>query len=465
MRVHLLGIGGTFMAPLALLARELGLEVSGADRALYPPMSELLAREGIPVAEGYDPAHLEPPPDLVVIGNALSRGNPAVEAVLDRGLPYTSGPAFLAERVLAGRWVLAVAGTHGKTTTTALLAWILEQAGLAPGFLVGGQPLGFPAPSRLGEGPFFVVEADEYDSAFFDKRSKFLHYRPRTLILNNLEHDHADIFPDLAAIETQCHHLLRTVPSNGLVILPEGDEALERVLARGCWTPVERFAADRPPLPGLWTCRQEGERLLLAWDGEVVAEARPSPALAGAHMRHNLLAAVAAARHAGVPPAVAAAALEGFPGVRRRLEHYATVDGIRLYDDFAHHPTAVAATLGALRARLGPGERLVALLEPRSNSMRLGLHRERLAPALEAADLALVLAPPGLPWDVGQALAPLGPRARVFAEAEALAQAAAALARPGDHLVLMSNGSFAGLHRRLEALLRRRAGGPAGEGG
>ncbi len=454
MRVHVLGIGGTFMGALALLARELGLEVEGSDRALYPPMSELLAREGIPVREGYDPAHLDPPPDLVVIGNALSRGNPAVEHVLDRGLPYTSGPAFLAERVLPGRWVLAVAGTHGKTTTAGLLAWILERAGLAPGFLVGGQPLGFPVPARLGGGPFFVVEADEYDSAFFDKRAKFVHYRPRTVVLNNLEHDHADIYPDLAAIETQFHHLVRTVPGNGLLVVPEGDEALGRVLARGCWTPVERFAADRDPLPGLWTCRAEGETLALAWDGREVARARPAPALQGAHQRHNLLAAVAAARHAGVPPAVAARALEDFPGMRRRLELYAELDGVRLYDDFAHHPTAVAATLGALRARLGPGERLVALLEPRSHSMRLGVHRDRLAQALEGADLALVLAPPGLPWDVAEALAPLGKRARTFPTVEALARAAADLARPGDHLVLMSNGAFGGLHRRLEALLR-----------
>ncbi|HHM05222.1 MAG TPA: UDP-N-acetylmuramate:L-alanyl-gamma-D-glutamyl-meso-diaminopimelate ligase [Gammaproteobacteria bacterium] len=457
MHVHLLGVCGTFMGGLALLARELGFEVSGSDAHVYPPMSTLLKQEGIAVQSGYLPSHLSPEPDLVVIGNALSRGNAAVEHVLDRDLPYTSGPAFLADHVLQGRWVLAVAGTHGKTTTSSLLAWILDYAGLKPGFLIGGLPQNFGVSARLGEAPFFVVEADEYDSAFFDKRSKFVHYRPRTAVLNNLEFDHADIFPDLAAIERQFHHLVRTVPGTGLLLAPTGDEALGRVLQQGCWTPVERFAVDATPRDGTWTARllePDGSRFELFWGRE--SQGDVSWTQWGAHNVHNALAAVAAARHAGVPPRQALAALPAFTGVRRRLERRGEARGVTVYDDFAHHPTAVSASVAALRRRVGQAGRIVAILEPRSNTMRMGVHQNSLAAAFAGADEVLIFQPPDLTWDIhGVARSSPAP-AQVFDNVSAIVAAVLASARSGDHVLVMSNGAFGGIHERLlEAL-----GGP-----
>ncbi|GIX22007.1 MAG: UDP-N-acetylmuramate--L-alanyl-gamma-D-glutamyl-meso-2,6-diaminoheptandioate ligase [Gammaproteobacteria bacterium] len=443
--VHIVGVCGTFMAGVARLARALGHTVTGSDRAAYPPMSEQLAAAGIEVWPGYEAAHLDrcgADLDLVIIGNAVSRGNPLVEAVLDRGLPYTSGPQWLAERVLQGRWVLAVAGTHGKTTTSSLVAWLLESAGLAPGFLIGGVPQNFGVSARLGEGPFFVIEADEYDTAFFDKRSKFLHYRPRTLVLNNLEFDHADIFPDLAAIQTQFRHLLRTVPGSGRIIANGADAALAEVLAGGVFTPVETFAEAGRGAD--WEVAAAGPgRIALAhgdWQGE---GDWPWP---GAHNRWNAAAAVAAAAHAGVEPARALAALAGFAGVRRRLEVVGHAAGVTVYDDFAHHPTAVAATLAALRERIGPA-RLLCALERRSNSMRMGVHDGALATVLAGADAAWLCggAPlPGVGW---------------AADPEALREALREVLRPGDHVVLMSNGDFDGLPRRLLAELAAAEGG------
>ena len=467
MRVHILGACGTFMGGVAVLARELGFEVTGSDACVYPPMSELLAAQGIRLHEGYEPGHLQPAPDLVVIGNALSRGNPAVEYVLDRGLPYVSGPEFLARHVLPERWVVAVAGTHGKTTTTALVAWILEAAGLAPGFLIGGAALNFQTSARLGRGPFFVVEADEYDTAFFDKRSKFVHYRPRTLVLNNLEYDHADIFPDLVAIQTQFHHLLRTVPGNGRIILPREDEALAEVVARGCWTPREYFST-RIPLPAeerdatLWHALPAADGGPDAsGDGRVfdvflgrARQGRVQWSLLGGHNMTNALAAVAAARHAGVPPAQAVQALAAFRGVRRRLELRGTARGVSVYDDFAHHPTAIAATLAGLRRRVGDA-RILAVLEPRSHTMRMGVHAARLPAALAAADAVLFYRPPELGFDLEAVAARLGGKARVFARIEEIVDHIVQEAAAGDQVLVMSNGAFGGIHDAiLEALQR-----------
>jgi UDP-N-acetylmuramate: L-alanyl-gamma-D-glutamyl-meso-diaminopimelate ligase len=450
MRVHILGICGTFMGGIALLARELGLAVSGADHNVYPPMSTQLSEAGIALTEGWDPAQLEPAPDLVVIGNALSRGNPCVEAVLNRGLAYTSGPAFLAEHILRERWVLAVAGTHGKTTTAAMLAWILEDAGLAPGFLIGGVPRNFGLSARAGNAPFFVVEADEYDTAFFDKRSKFVHYRPRTAVLNNLEYDHADIFPDVAAIERQFHHLVRTVPGNGLLIAPEADKHIQTVLEMGRWTPLETIG------------EQGWQAQLLAADGsrfEVSYQSVPQGTVSwdmlGAHNVHNALAAIAAARHAGVPSPIACEALGRFQAPKRRMEVRGVVDGITVYDDFAHHPTAIRTTLAGLRARVGT-ERIIAVLEPRSNTMRLGVHKDALGPSLAAADAALLFAPADLPWDVAAVMQDLGERAGLFQDLDALLAHLLATVRPGDHILIMSNGAFGGLHEKLLKSLQDR---------
>jgi UDP-N-acetylmuramate: L-alanyl-gamma-D-glutamyl-meso-diaminopimelate ligase len=457
MRVHVLGVCGTFMGGLALIARELGLEVSGADLNAYPPMSMLLTESGIPLVEGYDPAQLDPAPDLLVIGNAMSRGNPVVERALAQGIPYTSGPEFLARHVLPGRWVLAVSGTHGKTTTSSMLAWILEHAGLAPGFLIGGAPHDFPAPARLGAAPFFVVEADEYDSAFFDKRSKFIHYRPRTLIINNLEFDHADIFPDLDAIKRQFHHLVRTVPANGLIIAPQGDAAIDDVLAMGCWTPVERFSASTGAGPDAsgpgWVTHPfdiDGQGFVVLQDGERIGEVRWN--VIGRHNADNALAALLAARHAGVPASVAIDALSGFRGVRRRLERRGTVQGVEIYDDFAHHPTAIAATIEGLRGRIG-GDRLVAVLEMRSNTMKMGVHRAQLAPALAGADEVLLYRPTDLDWPLEAVADAVGPHCRIFATVQAIVEHVAGAAGSGDRILVMSNGGFENIHERLiEAL-------------
>lgn len=452
MHVHILGICGTFMGGLALLARAAGHRVSGVDRNVYPPMSTQLADQGILIEEGYDRGLPDPRPDQVVVGNALSRGVPIVEAVLDSGGDYTSGPQWLAEHILHGRWVIAVAGTHGKTTTSSMIAWILDYAGLAPGFLIGGVPENFGVSARFGETPFFVVEADEYDTAFFDKRSKFVHYRPRTLVLNNLEYDHADIFPDLEAIKTQFHHLMRTVPHAGLVVNNGADAHLAQVLARGCWTPVEVFGGAN----GLWQARN------LDADGSAFDvycgerfEGRVSWSQLGRHNVHNALAAIAAARHAGVPPAQAVAALAEFHGVKRRLELRGTVGGITVYDDFAHHPTAVATTLDGLRQRVG-GQRIVAVLEPRSNTMRLGVHRDALPVALAQADRVFLYQPPDLGWALDEVAAALAGAGRVVDNVDALVDALVSELQCGDHVIIMSNGAFGGIHDRLLKALERR---------
>ncbi len=455
MHIHILGICGTFMGSLAQLAQALGHRVTGSDQNVYPPMSEQLAAAGIELIQGYDPAQLEPAPDLVVIGNALSRGNPAVEAVLNRGLRYTSGAQMLAEVVLPGRWVLAVAGTHGKTTTASMLAWILEHAGLAPGYLVGGVPANFGVSARLGETPFFVVEADEYDTAFFDKRSKFVHYHPRTAILNNLEYDHADIFPDLAAIQTQFHHLVRTIPGDGRIILPAGDQALEQALEQGCWSELERFGEGQPF--GYRLQRDDGSAFSVLENGKPVA--RVEWPLTGLHNVSNGMAALLAARHAGVTLADGAAALSAFAGVKRRMELRAEVGGVRVYDDFAHHPTAIATTLEGLRHKVG-AERIVAIIEPRSNTMRLGRHQDRLAGSTAAADEVIWFQPPGLDWSLDQVVAASPVPARVAGDLQQLVEEVAASAATGkgpSHVVIMSNGGFGGIHDKLIQALRLRA--------
>jgi UDP-N-acetylmuramate: L-alanyl-gamma-D-glutamyl-meso-diaminopimelate ligase len=446
MHIHILGICGTFMGGVALLARAAGHRVTGCDAQVYPPMSTQLAEQGIELIEGYDAGQMGLAPDLFVIGNAIARGNPLLEAILERNLPYASGPQWLAEHILQGRWVLGVAGTHGKTTTTALLAWILEQAGLEPSFLVGGVPQGFGVSARLTESPFFVIEADEYDTAFCDKRSKFVHYRPRTAILNNLEFDHADIFQDLAAIETQFHHLVRTLPGNGLIVANGNEPALDRVLSRGCWTPVERFG-----VAGGWSAGAPdgaGE-FEVGLAGETLGRTRLD--LPGAHNRANALAALAAARHAGVPVSVGLAALRSFPGVKRRLELRGTVRGVAVYDDFAHHPTAIAATLEGLRSRVG-GARILAVLEPRSNTMKLGTMKAQLPGSLADADRVFCYGA-GLGWSPAEALAPLGDKARSFDQLEPLVAAVTAEAREGDQVLVMSNGGFGGIHGKLLAAL------------
>jgi UDP-N-acetylmuramate: L-alanyl-gamma-D-glutamyl-meso-diaminopimelate ligase len=445
--IHILGICGTFMGGIALLARERGVQVSGSDAGVYPPMSTQLAGQGIHLHEGYEPAHMVQAPDCVVIGNALSRGNAAVEHVLNTGLVYTSGPQWLAENVLQGRWVLGVAGTHGKTSTAGMLAWILDYAGLNPGFLIGGVPNNFGLSARLGDGPFFVVEADEYDTAFFDKRSKFVHYHPRTLILNNLEFDHADIFPDLCAIQTQFHHLVRTIPGNGRIISNAADANLDSVLARGCWTPVEKVSATGAP--GLWRAR------LLSGDGRSFAVDLADEAAGtvnwgqlGVHNVHNALAAIAAARHAGVPPAQAIAALAEFRGIRRRMEVRAQVDGVTVYDDFAHHPTAIASTLQGLRRRVG-NARILLLLEPRSNTMRMGVHRDTLAASLQGADQIWLHEPEGLGWSLADVARAVAAPVAVETGIDAIVRGVLQATRPGDHVLVMSNGAFGGIHDKL----------------
>jgi UDP-N-acetylmuramate: L-alanyl-gamma-D-glutamyl-meso-diaminopimelate ligase len=444
MHLHILGICGTFMGGIALLARALGHEVTGSDANVYPPMSTQLREAGIELMEGYDGSHLEPAPDVVVVGNAMKRGIPVVEQMLNRGLPYLSGPEWLRENLLGGRWVLAVAGTHGKTTASSMLAWILEDAGLDPGFLIGGIPSNFGISARLGSSPFFVVEADEYDTAFFDKRSKFVHYRPRTLVLNNLEFDHADIFDDLAMIQRQFHHLVRTVPSSGLIVYPGGEPALDQVLAMGCWTPTETLGDG-----GDWSVRPDepdGSRFQVLGPGRLVGTLEWDQT--GAHNIQNALAVIAAARHAGVPPEQAIAALSRFAGVKRRMELRGEVAGVRVYDDFAHHPTAIATTLEGLRKRVG-NQRIIAILEPRSNTMRMGMHKDALAASLEAADLVHLYAPADLGWDPAPVLSDLGQRATHFERVEDIVSKIAEEAEPGDHLLVMSNGGFGGIHQKL----------------
>ncbi|TXH78995.1 UDP-N-acetylmuramate:L-alanyl-gamma-D-glutamyl-meso-diaminopimelate ligase [Thauera aminoaromatica] len=442
MHIHILGICGTFMGGVALLARAAGHTVTGCDANVYPPMSTQLEEQGIGLIEGYDTSQLDLEPDMYVVGNAVSRGNPLLEAILDRGLPYVSGPQWLAEHVLAGRWVLAVAGTHGKTTTTSLLAWMLEDAGLSPSFLVGGVPQNFGVSARLTESPFFVIEADEYDTAFCDKRSKFVHYRPRTAILNNLEFDHADIFADLGAIETQFHHLVRTIPASGRIVANAHEDSLKRVIERGCWSELEWFGGD-----GRWTVGTGADEAEAVFRLDGVEQGRVRMALAGSHNRDNALAAIAAARHVGVTPAQAIASLGRFAGIKRRLELRGTVRGVSVYDDFAHHPTAIALTVGGLRRR-EPQGRILAVLEPRSNTMKLGVMKAQLPASLAEADLVFCHAH-GLDWDAAAALAPLGARARTYERLDALVAAVVAAAQPGDHVLVMSNGGFGGVHQKL----------------
>jgi UDP-N-acetylmuramate: L-alanyl-gamma-D-glutamyl-meso-diaminopimelate ligase len=456
MHLHILGICGTFMGGIAALARAAGHRVTGSDRNVYPPMSTQLAALGIDVIEGYEPGQLELEPDVFVVGNVMSRGNALVEAILASGRPYESGPEWLARNVLAGRWVLGVAGTHGKTTTSSLLTWILEHAGLEPGFLVGGVPLDFDVSARLGAGRHFVVEADEYDTAFFDKRAKFVHYRPRTAILNNLEHDHADIYPDVASIQRQFHLLLRTVPGNGRLVVNAADRHLAEVLAMGCWTPVERFTAGES-VPTDWRVVAEPAsgyaHFTVVHRERVVGDVEWG--MLGRHNAENALAAFVAALHAGVEEQAALEALRRFGGVRRRLEVRGTVGGVVVYDDFAHHPTAIATTLEGVH-RKAAGGRVIAVLEPRSNTMKLGAHKDALAGSLRAAERVFVYQSPEVRWDVADALRPLGGLATVHVDLTQLTAALAAEARPGDHFVLMSNGSFGGLHERLLAALGAR---------
>ena len=442
MHIHILGICGTFMGGVALLARAAGHTVTGCDANVYPPMSTQLEEQGIRLIEGYDPSQLELAPDVFVVGNAVSRGNPLLEAILDRGLNYVSGPQWLAEHVLAGRWVLAVAGTHGKTTTTSLLAWMLEDAGLNPGFLVGGVPQNFGLSARLTESPFFVIEADEYDTAFCDKRSKFVHYRPRTAILNNLEFDHADIFADLGAIETQFHHLVRTIPAMGRVVANAREDSLKRVIDRGCWSELEWFND-----PAQWTVETGVSEAEAVFSLGGVEQGRVIMPLAGSHNRENALAAIAAARHVGVTPAQAIASLARFKGIKRRLELRGVERGVRVYDDFAHHRTAIALTVGGLRRR-EPRGRILAVLEPRSNTMKLGVMKAQLPGSLAEADQVYCYAN-NLGWDAADALSPLGERARTYEALEQLVADVVAAVQPGDHVLVMSNGGFGGVHQKL----------------
>ncbi|USU15704.1 UDP-N-acetylmuramate:L-alanyl-gamma-D-glutamyl-meso-diaminopimelate ligase [Paraburkholderia fungorum] len=454
MHIHILGICGTFMGGLAVLARGAGHTVTGCDAGVYPPMSTQLEAQGIRLIEGYGAEQLDGlNADLFVVGNVVTRGNPLMEAILNRGLPYVSGPQWLGEHVLNGKWVLAVAGTHGKTTTSSMLTWLLEDAGLNPGFLIGGVPLNFGVSARLTDSSFFVIEADEYDTAFFDKRSKFVHYRPKTAILNNLEFDHADIFPDLAAIETQFHHLIRTVPGIGRIVTNGREDALERVLTRGCWSEVERFgvqggwetlpAEDGEPVDERFAVYHNSERVgVVEWQVQ------------GEHNRMNALAAIAAARHVGVPPAQAAKSLASFRNVKRRMEVRGSVDGVTVYDDFAHHPTAIETTVAGLRARVGhENTRILAVLEPRSNTMKLGVMKAQLPASLAGADLVFGYGAPSgrdaLGWNLAEALAPLGGKAQAFDNLDALVKAVVHAARPGDQILVMSNGGFGGVHQKL----------------
>ena len=453
MHIHILGICGTFMGSLAVLAKQLGYQVSGSDQNVYPPMSTQLERQGISLCSGYEPAHLQSlAPDLVVIGNTCSRGNPAVEHVLERGLDYCSGPQWLADHVLKGRWVLAVAGTHGKTTTSSMLTWILEHAGLQPGYLIGGVPLNFETSARLGESPFFVIEADEYDSAFFDKRSKFIHYRPRTAILGNLEFDHADIFADLAAIQTQFQHLLRTIPRNGLVIVPARDENLAQVLKKGVWSEVAGFAFPGEDDEAPWqveVLNEASSAFRIRWreqTGEV------HWGLNGRHNVQNAGAAVAAAAHAGVPVTHSSEALSGFAGVKRRLELIGEIKGIQVYDDFAHHPTAIRTTLEGLRARRreqGAEGRLIAVVEARSNTMKMGYHQNTLAHSLAPADQVVWYNNGASRLDLGAIARDSAVDFHSFGAVEEILDFLGKGVAAGDSIVIMSNGGFEGLHQRL----------------
>jgi len=450
LHIHILGICGTFMGGLAVIARQLGYQVSGSDQNVYPPMSNQLEEQGIRLMDGYRAENLAGDPDLVIIGNALSRGNPEVEAVLNKGIRYVSGPQWLAEHVLQNKWVLAVAGTHGKTTTTSMLSWILEHQGLKPGFLIGGIPLNFGISARLGESPFFVIEADEYDSAFFDKRSKFVHYRPRTAILNNLEYDHADIFPDLDAIKKQFHHLVRTIPGEGQIISPDCDHNINEVLAMGCWTPVVKTSINADALWNAELLKADGSRFKVFLKGEE-QDCVDWP-LTGGHNVYNALSAIAAAHHVGIAPNDAITALGLFQNVKRRMEVIATINGVTIYDDFAHHPTAIETTLDGLRKQVGD-ERIIAIVEPRSNTMRMGVHTETLAKSLHNANLALIYQPENMNWDLS-GLKKYADNIDICQSLDAIIAKLKFEAGYGGHFVLMSNGSFGGIYQRLQNELK-----------
>ena len=453
MHIHILGICGTFMGGLALLARELGHTVSGSDANVYPPMSTQLEEQGITLLQGYKPEHLKPVPDIVVIGNALSRGNPAVEAVLDQGLRYTSGAQWLLDYVLQDKWVLAVAGTHGKTSTASLLAWLLDDNNLSPGFLIGGIPGNFGISARLGETPFFVVEADEYDTAFFDKRSKFVHYHPRTLILNNLEYDHADIFPNIEAIQTQFHHLLRTVPANGLVISHADEPYLDQTIEKGCWTPIEYFSGKQTKHWQINPVTEDGLEFDVLFDAKKVASAKWS--MLGEHNMQNALAAIAAARHVGVPAELSVESLSTFKGIKRRMEVRGVVNNITVYDDFAHHPTAIQLTLDGLRKNVGK-KRIFAILEPRSNTMKMGVHKDSLAGSLSLADQVYLYQADNLDWDIAAELKKNSGPVEVFSSTQAIIDKVLTEVKMDDHIVIMSNGGFENIHQRILDALKNK---------
>ena len=451
MRIHILGICGTFMGGLAVIARRLGHEVSGSDQNVYPPMSTQLQEQGIQLMDGYRAENLESNPDLVIIGNALSRGNPEVEEVLNKGLNYVSGPQWLAEYVLHDKWVLGVAGTHGKTTTSSMLSWILEYQGFNPGFLIGGIPLNFGISARLDGGAenksgFFVIEADEYDSAFFDKRSKFVHYRPRTAILNNLEFDHADIFPDLDAIKRQFHHLVRTIPGEGLIISPETDANINDVISMGCWTPVENTSINGAAQWNAKLLKEDGSQFVVLFENN--EQGTVDWSLTGQHNVYNALSAIAAANHVGILPKDSIAALIQFINVKRRMEVIATFNGVTIYDDFAHHPTAISTTLDGLRKQV-KDQRIVAIVEPRSNTMRLGVHTETLAKSLANANLAIIYQPQNLDWDLSK-LTHYADNIEIHRSIDAIIARLKVEACSGGHFVLMSNGSFGGIYQRLQ---------------
>lgn len=454
MHIHILGICGTFMGGIAALARAAGHRVTGSDQNVYPPMSDQLAALGIELIQGYDPSQLKLKPDMVVVGNVMSRGNPLVEALLNSDIPYTSGPEWLSRHVLQGRHVLAVAGTHGKTTTTSMLTWILEHSGRQPGFLVGGVPANFNVTARLGEGTHFVVEADEYDTAFFDKRAKFVHYRPRTAILNNLEHDHADIYPDVAAIQKQFHLLLRMVPSEGRLVVNGGEAHLQQVLEMGCWTPVVRFSANAQQ--GEWYADllgvQDGSHFVVKQNEKAWGEVHWN--MMGRHNVENALASIIAAEHVGVSLKESIDALNAFGGVKRRMEVRGVVNGITVYDDFAHHPTAITTTMQGLRRKVGAA-RIIAVLEPRSNTMKLGTHREPLKQSLQGAEQIWLYQDPEVKWDVGALASELGTHARVHTQIEKMVDDLVAEAKSGDHILIMSNGGFGGIHAKLLEKLKK----------
>ena len=442
MHVHILGICGSFMGGIAAIAKSLGHKVTGSDNNVYPPMSTQLEALGIELTEGYDESQFNPVPDMVVIGNAMSRGNPAVEYVLNRNLPYTSGPQWLLDNLLKDRWVIGVSGTHGKTTTTSMVAWILESAGLNPGYLIGGVPENFGVSARIGESPFFVIEADEYDSAFFDKRSKFVHYRPKTLVINNLEFDHADIFTDLNAIQTQFHHLVRMVPENGLILTPNDTPSIEDTLKRGCWS-------SRQSLGKTWSAalhNKDGSAFDVLHNGEVAGTVNWS--LMGQHNVDNALMAIGAAHHAGVTLKDAIHALSSFKNVKRRMEVKGQVNDITVYDDFAHHPTAIATTLDGLRKKVG-NARILAVLEPRSNTMKMGVHKDTLANSWQKADDVFVYEPQGMDWSLVESVKRSSAPAQCFRDVEQIVQKVTNVAQAGDHILIMSNGGFEDIHGRI----------------